>query len=98
MNDIVLIEKITINNCVLCVKPKMESFDMIYRAAMGVRWNNDDKYLYFNSPIEQESDIIDYYGFIVAAVLDEYGKKLKLDTDTVYENVDDSTKIKIEKL
>lgn len=97
MNDIVLIEKITIDNSILCVKPKTESFDMIYRAAMGVRWNNDGKYLYFNSPIEQESDILDYYGFILAAVLDEYGKKLQLNDDTVYENIDDNTKIKIEK-
>ena len=64
MGDIVLIERVALDeNCILSVKPKKESFDMIFRAAMGVRWNNDNNYLYFNTPIGKEEDIANFYKF-----------------------------------
>ena len=99
MGNIVLIERVSLDeNCILSVKPKRESFDMIYRAAMGVRWNSDNNYLYFNTPIGKEDDIVRLYQFIKKAVFEEYGKILKSDNKTVYVNINEPTVTQIARL
>lgn len=99
MGKLVLIKKVAIDeNGYLSVKPEKESMDMIYRAAMGVRWNSEGNYLYFATPVKQENDIIKFYNFILMAVLDEYGKVLKPNNKTIFENINESIKAKIAKL
>lgn len=99
MRNIVLVERVAIDeNGILSVKPKREIFDMIYRAAMGVRWDSDSNYLYFNSPTGQKNDIVEFYNFILRAVSEEYGKTLQPDSKTIYENIDEETIAKIKKL
>ena len=99
MRDLVLIKRIAIDkNGILSVTPQKGSFDMIYRAAMSVRWYIDGRYLYFVTPISCESDILKFYNFILMAVLDEYGKILKPDNRTIYENINENIKAEIVKL
>jgi len=94
----VFVEKVALDeNGILYVKPKNYSFEMIYRAAMSVYWQTEKLSLHCNFPIDQEWDVLRCYKQILSAAKDEYGKILKVDSNTVYENIDNETKTKIEK-
>ena len=91
----VLIEKIILNKeGVLFVKPKNYSFDMIYRSAMGVHWDKNESLLYHNLPKDWNN--LRWYRQIISAVKGEYGVTLKVDSKTVYENIDEKVKTAIE--
>lgn len=96
MNEGVFIEKIAIDKKgILSITPKRDGFCMIYRSAMGVYWNNDENFLYFNSPVKQEKDILKAYTQIISAVKSEYGKVLKVSLNTSYENISENVKKQI---
>ena len=98
MRKSVLVEEIKINEeGIFSVKPYNDSFAMIYRSAMGVHWHNNE-YLYFVCPIREESDILRAYNQIALAVKEEYGKILKINQDTKYENISERLKKEIFKL
>ena len=83
------IEKVFLNEGgVICIKPQKRSFDMIYRSAMGVHWNEDGKYLSHTSP--HDRTCLQWYEQIVNAVKGEYGIVLKTTPNTIYEGLDDS--------
>jgi calcineurin-like phosphoesterase family protein len=91
----VYIEKIILNEAgILNVMPKDFFFDKIYRSAKGVHWNEKTCYLYHN-PL-QEWDTLQRYKQIVLAVKDEYGVTLRIDSETIYDNIDAELRIKIE--
>ena len=96
MNNLVFVENIKINEKnVLSIKPQNVCFAMIYRSAMGVHWDNENTCLYFISPVEQASDILNAYMQIILAVKEEYGKILNLHIDTIYENISKNIRAKI---
>lgn len=96
MDNLVLIEKIELSNDnILYVTPKNYCFTYIYRSAMGVHWDIADKSLYFVSPIKQENDILKAYKQIISALQNEYGKTLKVSSNTEYDNLTENMKNEI---
>jgi hypothetical protein len=96
-NRDIFVEKVSINeNGILYIKPKNYSFDMIYRSAMGIHWDEKICCLYHNSP--QKWDSLQWYKHMILAVKSEYDKDLKIYPGTVYDNVDDVLKTAIESI
>ena len=77
----------------LFVKPEQAQFNMIWRSATEVHWNEKEGYLF--SPKPREWSYFDWYTQIVSAVLDEYGCKLILVFHTVWLNIPDDLKQQI---
>jgi len=91
----VLIEKIILNmDGILYIKPKKFRFDMIYRSAMGVHWDESASCLYHNPP--QKWSPAQWYNQIIAAVKSEYGIELVTGSKTIYENISSELKEHIE--
>lgn len=91
----ILIEKIILNeNGMLCVKPQSHSFNMIYRSSTGIHWNNEKKCLYHN--MSQEWDTLKWFKQMILAVKSEYGVVLKINQNTIYENINEDLKAAIE--
>ena len=85
----VTIVKISINdNGVLCLYPKGKTFEMIYRSAMGVHWNEDECFLYHNASIEWSP--LQWYYQIIKTVKNEYGIIFKIDSNIIFENLDNN--------
>ncbi len=72
---------------ILNVYPKDREYPSIYRSAMAVYWNDEDKYIYHlegqNWTIEQ------WYTQILKAVSTEYGNRLLITPDTEWVNISD---------
>ena len=69
----------------LCITPEKERFDLIYRAAAEVHWDNNNHFLF--SPKPREWSYLDWYGQILGVVKDEYGCKLSLTDSTTWVNI-----------
>jgi Integron Cassette Protein Hfx_Cass5 len=69
----------------LFVRPSLNDYEQIYRAAMEVYWDRGTQFLY--SPKPRDWTYADWYSQILGAVLTEYGRQLVIDDDTVWTNV-----------
>ena len=69
----------------LFIKPEIEHFEYIWRSAAEVHWNDKEKYLF--SPQPREWSYLDWYKHVVSVVIDEYGCKLTLTSNTVWINI-----------
>jgi len=76
----------------LCIQPEKATFELIYRSAMGVQWENN--YLY--SQIMRSGSPIEWFRQILRAVEVEYGHYLYITEKTEWENIDVSLKGLIE--
>jgi hypothetical protein len=63
-------------------------FRFVYRAAMGVEWDEEEQGFY--TPVPQELSYADWWSTVLAAVKSEMGVSLTLETSTVWENVSPS--------
>ncbi len=78
----------------LCIRPKSERFEYIYRSAMGVYWNSSERFLY--PRIIGSWSPANWFRQILKAVRDEYGCELFLTSKTRWTNVDEVTRKAIE--
>ncbi|NLV30080.1 MAG: hypothetical protein GXY47_02910 [Acidobacteria bacterium] len=69
----------------LYVKPVSTDFNFIYRSAMEVHWNPEEKLLY--SPKPREWSYFDWYKQIHSAAKDEYGIFLVITENTKWVGV-----------
>jgi len=74
---------------VLCVKPKGISFNMIYRSATGVHWDNKEKCLIHNPSANW--DHMQWFKQMVSAVKEEYGVTLVVTGKTSFYGIDNTT-------
>jgi len=87
----VIIEKIRLdNNQIIHAKPINRSYDMIYRSAMGVHWDEKERCLFHTDP--KEWSVLRWYKQIVLAVKNEYGDTLDVCPSTIFEDIDFDTK------
>ena len=77
----------------LYVKPEIENFEFIYRAAAEVNWDEKRKFLY--SPKPKEYTYVDWFKQIIMATKSEYGCQLVLTPMTTWTNISDELKNKI---
>jgi hypothetical protein len=77
----------------LYLKPSKASFPMIYREAMGVRWNSERGYLYGGVP--RKWSYLDWYHQILTAALKQ-GCKLSLSSGVSWVNVPPALRAQIE--
>jgi len=97
IKECIFVEKITLNEKgIIYIKPQNYSFAMIYRSAMGVHWDAEKQCLYHNPT--KIWGILEWYTQILAAVKDEYGMMLIVQSNTIYENIDNETILKIKEL
>lgn len=95
MENIILIEYISVIDNLLIIKPEHDCLDKIYRSAMGVHWDTSNKYLYFKLSNKQDREILKSFNLILQAVKDEYGKLLKIYLKTNYLNISENIKNEI---
>ncbi|MCX7098912.1 MAG: hypothetical protein NTV43_13500 [Methylococcales bacterium] len=88
-SDKIVLIRIDAKNRV-CITPEKADFTHIYRAAMAVQWDLNGKFLY--SSVPQEWSHIQWFKQIITAASDEYGCQLVITENTIWENVDDTTK------
>jgi len=91
----VFIKTIHLNdNGTLFVYPDSYAFDMVFRIAMGVNWDEEKSCLIHNPP--RNWSLLRWYKQIILAVESEYKITLKVDSDTIYENIDSDMQRNIE--
>jgi hypothetical protein len=78
----------------LLVRPQVGTFPHIYRAAMEVRWDPDNRTLF--SPKPREWSYLRWFQQIVAAAAGEYGVHLVITRDTTWTNVPDALRVEME--
>jgi len=78
----------------LCIQPVETTFELIYRSAMGVQWNNENLFIY--SQMMGLWTPVDWFRQILSAVEVEYGLCLYITEKTQWENIDGSFKELIE--
>ena len=78
----------------LCVWPSAERFDLIYRSAAEVHWDQSGRFLY--GPKPREASYLIWFQHIVAIALDEYGVRLKTNSQTDWTNLQPELKAEIE--
>jgi hypothetical protein len=78
----------------LLVRPQVGTFPHIYRAAMEVRWDSDNRALF--SPKPREWSYLRWFQQIVAAAADEYGVRLIITPRTTWSDVPDALRAEIE--
>jgi hypothetical protein len=78
----------------LFVRPTSISFDFIYRAGTGVKWDGAKRQLFASKP--RELNYVDWFKQILASAVNEYGTTLKLTTETIWTNVPAPIKKEIE--
>ena len=69
----------------LYIAPSTREFEFIYRAAMEINWNTENKTLYAPKPREWSYE--QWYGQIISAAKDEYKVVLTLSTNTKWVNI-----------
>ena len=72
---------------------KYDDYQLIYRTASGVRWDQQGHYLY--SEIPRKLSHADWFGLIDDAVRSEYGEALLITERTVWENVSQEVETEI---
>jgi len=77
----------------LCVKPASGDFEMVYRQAMEVYWDRNQKFLF--SPTPKEMTYPQWFTQIVLAIFYEYGVKLRVTQQTQWANVSPSVRAEI---
>lgn len=77
----------------LYVRPSSATFEFIYRAAMEVNWDQDNRCLF--GPKPRAWTYVDWFKLIVAAAGDEYGIELRLTPQTTWSNVSDTIRAEI---
>ena len=77
----------------LCIKPEREKFEMIYRSATEVHWDNNEYFLY--SPKPREWTYLHWYKHIITTILNEYNCKLTITTKTKWTSISKELKEKI---
>ena len=65
--------------------PDGETFEFIYRAARGARWDHERHFLYTEPP--KTASYADLFGHILDAIASEYGRELFLNDDTGWQDV-----------
>jgi hypothetical protein len=78
----------------LLVRPQVRTFPYIYRAAMQVGWDPDNRTLF--SPKPREWSYLQWFRQIVAAASDEYGVRLVITPQTAWSDVPDALRAEIE--
>lgn len=78
----------------LCIQAHNTTFEMIYRSAVGVQWNDENHYLY--SQIMRSRNPLDWFRQILGAVEVEYGYILYITEKTEWKNIDGTFKRLIE--
>jgi hypothetical protein len=71
----------------LFVTPSSMAFPHIWRAAMEVHWDDEQKRLH--SPVPREWTYVDWFNQIIWAAADEYGVWLRLTPETVWSGISD---------
>lgn len=79
---------------IICVKPKTERFENIYRSAMGIDWNSSGEFLYPRVMGSRSS--ADWFRQILSAVIKEYNCELLLTSETAWININQETRKAIE--
>lgn len=74
--------------------PVQKVYDYIYRAAAGVDWDKEGRFLHAREPGEWTYPV--YFKQIVSAVASEYGDVLKTGPDTEWLRVPDDIRQEIE--
>ncbi|WP_143074970.1 hypothetical protein [Sphingobium sp. AP50] len=74
--------------------PTQTSFDHIYRAAMEVYWDKSKRRLH--SPIPRKLSVDQWFSQILAAAVDEYGIQLKLQPSTLWVNVPEEVRSRLQ--
>jgi hypothetical protein len=69
----------------LLVRPQVCTFPHVYRAAMEVGWDPDNRTLF--SPKPREWSYLRWFQQIVSAVADEYGVRLAITSQTTWSDV-----------
>ena len=77
----------------LHVRPALELFPYVWRAAMEVQWSEASGTLH--SPTPRAWSYSDWFRQILAAVKDEYGCQLQLTPQTFWRNVNPETQASI---
>ncbi|WP_394800432.1 hypothetical protein [Niabella pedocola] len=77
----------------LFVRPRMQTFDYIYRAAAEVGRDNKEKFLF--SPKPREWTYFTWYKHIIQTAKEEYNCKLCLVKETKWTNISDELKQQI---
>ena len=78
----------------LRIYPLHARYDLIYRAAAGVDWENKEGFLHAHEP--REWTYPQYFAHIVSVVASECGDALKLTPDTQWMGVPDDIRRQIE--
>jgi hypothetical protein len=78
----------------LLVRPQVSDFPYIYRAAMEVGWDADNRTLFSNKPLEWS--YLHWFRQIVAAAAGEYGVRLVITPQTTWSDVPDALRAEIE--
>jgi hypothetical protein len=78
------------DNGSLWIKPATCAFPFIYRAAMGVDWDDGRRCLY--TPKPRERSYFDWFRAITEAARREYGTELKIVPTTSWSNVEASVR------
>jgi hypothetical protein len=90
MNSDVIKEIWIDNTGSLCIRPKSERFEFIYRSAKGVYWNSAEEFIY--PQIIGSWSPADWFRQVLEAVKDEYGCRLYLTSETSWANIDEITR------
>lgn len=77
----------------LLIYPAKTKYDMIYRLAKEVNWDNQGNYLY--GPTPREWTHVDWYKHIRKVILEDCSCKLKIHPETEWINVTDDLRKKI---
>ena len=77
----------------LYIVPENAKFQMIYRTATEVHWNQEKEFLY--SPKPREWNYFQWYKHIIEVIRNEASYNLLLTDDTKWENVPEELKNKI---
>ena len=83
----VAISKVAVDNDgrLLVYPTHGETFEFIYRAARGARWDHERHFLYTGPP--KAASYADFFCHILDAVASEYGRELFLNDDTEWLDV-----------
>jgi hypothetical protein len=92
--DAIVISKVRIDTAgrlrVVPASNPSQMFRFIYRAAMEVDWDEEERAFY--TPVPRELSYADWCAKVITAVQSEMGVSLELEDTTVWENVSPAVK------
>ena len=74
----------------LYLKPKNETFTLIYRTATEVHWDNQNQFLY--TPKPKDWSYLDWYKHIIKVTKEECYCDLILNEKTIFKNINSELK------